>query len=226
MPYVGKSLSVFHCPSDNRTGRYTGRSPALLGKTVTAPRTYSMNQAVGTICAGYDLGRSHSGVPNLPVNGPKLANSNSHQRGKPYFTYGKTTALTRPGPSMTWVLIDENAVSLNDAAFGFGMQNPEWIDWPGTYHNNACGIAFADGHSEIVSVSASPSSPNAFPKSADKGFGNIFGGGKSWRTLRSAGGRRSAPAPRPKKTSFSGVFPRHDKTPPATLRPDRFSDCE
>jgi prepilin-type processing-associated H-X9-DG protein len=23
------------------------------------------------------------------------------------------------------------------------------IDWPGYYHNGACGFAFADGHSEI-----------------------------------------------------------------------------
>ena len=29
------------------------------------------------------------------------------------------------------------------------MNTPEWIDWPGTYHNIACGFAFADGHSEI-----------------------------------------------------------------------------
>ena len=29
------------------------------------------------------------------------------------------------------------------------MLNAEWIDFPGTYHNMACGLAFADGHSEI-----------------------------------------------------------------------------
>jgi prepilin-type processing-associated H-X9-DG protein len=108
-----------------------------------------MNQAVGTICGAFDLGRSHSGVPNLPVNGPKLANSSSHRRGNPYLTYAKNSHMSRPGPSKTWVLVDEDAVSLNDAAFAFGMSNPEWIDWPGTYHNNACGFAFADGHSEI-----------------------------------------------------------------------------
>ena len=148
-PFVGKNISVFTCPADKRTGLYQGRNPALLGKQVPAARTYAMNQAVGTICAGYDLGRSHSGVPNLSVNGPLLNNTRSHRRGNPYLTYAKNSAMTRPGPSMTWVLIDEDAHSLNDAAFGFGMQNPEWFDWPGTYHNNACGIAFADGHSEI-----------------------------------------------------------------------------
>jgi prepilin-type processing-associated H-X9-DG protein len=49
---------------------------------------------------------------------------------------------------MLWVLVDEDAKGLNDAAFAFGMESPEWIDAPGTYHNGGCGFAFADGHSE------------------------------------------------------------------------------
>ena len=50
---------------------------------------------------------------------------------------------------MTWVLIDENAVGINDAGFGFGMVVEEWVDYPGWYHSFACGLAFADGHSEV-----------------------------------------------------------------------------
>ena len=50
---------------------------------------------------------------------------------------------------MLWVLVDENASGLNDAAFAFGMEDPEWIGAPGSYHNVGCGLAFADGHSEI-----------------------------------------------------------------------------
>jgi prepilin-type processing-associated H-X9-DG protein len=38
--------------------------------------------------------------------------------------------------------------NINDAAFAFGMEDPQWIDIPGTYHNSGCGFAFADGHSE------------------------------------------------------------------------------
>jgi len=49
---------------------------------------------------------------------------------------------------MLWVLLDEDANGLNDAAFGFGMEQPAWVDAPGTYHNGGCGFAFADGHSE------------------------------------------------------------------------------
>ena len=49
---------------------------------------------------------------------------------------------------MLWVLVDEDAKGLNDAAFAFGMEQPVWYDAPGTYHNGGCGFAFADGHSE------------------------------------------------------------------------------
>jgi prepilin-type N-terminal cleavage/methylation domain-containing protein/prepilin-type processing-associated H-X9-DG protein len=148
-PYLGKNISVFKCPADRRIGRYQGTTPVLAGTQVPAARTFSMNQAVGTICQAFDTGGGHSGPPNRPVNGPWLDNTHSHRANKPFLTYGKNTALTRPGPAMTWVFIDEDAYSLNDAGFGVGLVNAEWIDWPGTYHNNACGFAFADGHSEI-----------------------------------------------------------------------------
>ncbi|MBI4662708.1 MAG: hypothetical protein HY735_28170, partial [Verrucomicrobia bacterium] len=39
--------------------------------------------------------------------------------------------------------------SINDGAFFNAQNSSEWIDLPGNYHNNACGFAFADGHSEI-----------------------------------------------------------------------------
>ena len=56
--------------------------------------------------------------------------------------------MRAPGPAMTWVLLDEDPVNLNDAAFAFGMESPDWFDVPGTYHNHGCGFAFGDGHSE------------------------------------------------------------------------------
>lgn len=146
--YLAKDVRLFRCPADRRQGIYQGSNPALVGQTVPAARTFSMNQAVGSICPGYDLNRSHSGTPTLPVNGPWLDNTFHHRRNSSWFTYGKTTAIHAPGPSMLWVFLDENANDLNDAAFAMGMQTPAWIDWPGVYHNFGCGFAFADGHSE------------------------------------------------------------------------------
>ncbi|HEY5912624.1 MAG TPA: hypothetical protein VJA21_18640 [Verrucomicrobiae bacterium] len=51
----------------------------------------------------------------------------------------------RPPPSMLWVLVDENIYNINDAS----MVGNKPYDCPGSFHNGACGVAFADGHSEI-----------------------------------------------------------------------------
>jgi len=147
--YLANNTSLFHCPGDKRSGTYTGSDPTLQGQTVPAARTFSMNQAVGTIDSGFDSdGYSHYGAPTLPVNGPWLNGLHTNRRNSPWATYGKSTSMNIPGPSMTWVLLDEDVKGLNDAAFGFSMSEAMWVDVPGTYHNSGCGFAFADGHSE------------------------------------------------------------------------------
>ncbi len=149
-PYIGANVTIFKCPADRRTGRYQGTDPSMAGKTVDAARTFSMNQAVGTACAAFLRGGGHSGAPTAAVNGPWLDNNHGHVSGRPYRTFGKTSSFVgASGASTIWVYLDEDNYSLNDAGFGFGMNTAEWIDWPGTYHNMACGFAFADGHSEI-----------------------------------------------------------------------------
>ena len=122
-----------------------------------------MSQAVGTIDPQYDLtgyGGPHSGIPNLSVNGPWLSNVYGHRRNSPWSTYGKMSNIGVPGPSMLWVLVDEDVNGLNDAAFAFGMENPQWFDAPGTYHNGGCGFAFADGHSETHRWMSRSEKPN------------------------------------------------------------------
>ncbi len=152
--YLGGNVKVFRCPGDLRVGLYQGSDPGLLGISVPAARTFSMSQAVGTICPGYDAAErnhaahAHSGAPTLAVNGPWLNNQDDHLRDSPWITCGKFSAIRAPGPAGLWVLVDEDAKGLNDAAFAFGMEEAEWIDAPGTYHNGGCGFAFADGHSE------------------------------------------------------------------------------
>jgi prepilin-type processing-associated H-X9-DG protein len=47
------------------------------------------------------------------------------------------------------MILDEDANSINDAGFAVSCGTPVWIDWPSTAHNNACGFAFADAHSEV-----------------------------------------------------------------------------
>jgi prepilin-type N-terminal cleavage/methylation domain-containing protein/prepilin-type processing-associated H-X9-DG protein len=150
--YLSGVASPFRCPTDTRHGTYQGSNPSLIGTQVPSARTFAMNQAVGTICAQFDAGPrnegGHSGEPNLPVNGPWLNNDFTHRRNSPWRTYAKTSNMNAPGPSMLWVLMDEDARGLNDAAFAFGMEVPRWLDSPGSYHDSGGGLAFADGHSE------------------------------------------------------------------------------
>jgi len=69
--------------------------------------------------------------------------------------YRKTTEMMRPGPSDTFVLLDERKDSINDAYFVVEMDGypnaatTQIIDYPASYHNRAAGFAFADGHSVI-----------------------------------------------------------------------------
>lgn len=152
--YVMKNVAIYKCPADPRKpGRAQGQSaanPAYQNQMLPAARSIAMNQAVGSVCATYKNGGSgHGGQLKYAVNGPWLDNSHGHRAGNPWNTYGKTSNIGAPGPAMVWAILDENVVGLNDGSFGFGMNTPEWIDFPGYYHNNACGLSFLDGHSEI-----------------------------------------------------------------------------
>jgi prepilin-type N-terminal cleavage/methylation domain-containing protein len=69
-----------------------------------------------------------------------------------YRTYAKTTEIVKA--SDTWVFIDENPATINDAAFAVEITPPgsytgENIDHPAPYHNGASGMAFSDGHAII-----------------------------------------------------------------------------
>lgn len=150
--YLNTNVSLFRCTTDLREGIYQGTNAALIGKRVPAARSISMNQAVGTICPGFDVSGSfgsHSGTPTLSVNGPWLDNNQSHRRNLPYRTYGRLADVVVPGPARLWVMTEEDPRSLNDGAFAFGMNIAEWIGFPGTQHGMAGVLGFADGHVEL-----------------------------------------------------------------------------
>jgi prepilin-type N-terminal cleavage/methylation domain-containing protein/prepilin-type processing-associated H-X9-DG protein len=141
-PYLGNAVEIFRCPADKRMGFYQGTDPQLKGKKVPAARTFAMNQAVGTDPYPPSYGK-------MAVNGPWMDGNHNHSRNQTWYCYGKMSDFIDPGPGSTFVLLDEDAQSLNDAAWAVSMAVAKWIDWPGTYHNFACGFAFADGHSEV-----------------------------------------------------------------------------
>ena len=99
-----------------------------------------MSQAVGT----------KPQPPLAPVDGRWLDGAHKNRANHPWRTYGRYADMVTPGPAGLWVLLDEDDRSINDAAFAVAMSSPtKMIDWPATYHEMGCGLAFADGHSEI-----------------------------------------------------------------------------
>lgn len=118
-----KSSAVWKCPGDN-----------YLKSGTPGPRvrSISMNAAV----FGANL-PAPSGAP--------------YPTGWTYFSPTKESQVLKP--TMTWVCIDEHPDSINDSWFFFnpGEAPPSyaWRDLPGSFHNGAGSLSFADGHSEI-----------------------------------------------------------------------------
>ena len=132
MPYCGHSFGIWHCPADMSYGL----TPQ--GARVPRPRSMSMNNWVG---GDGDVGPPYQ---NWCLE-------------KPWQVFHKLSAMVNPGPAMTFVLLDERQDSINDGYFvvsmtgftGVPTASEEIVDFPASYHNNAGGFGFGDGHSEI-----------------------------------------------------------------------------
>lgn len=129
-PYTGNAEGIYKCPADRSTVRPT--SGPFAGQTIPRIRSVAMSAWVG-------------------------GNRGEHTwyGGPEWRMYRKSTDFVDPGPSMTWVLLDEREDSINDGFYvtwmpGFpNLATTRMVDYPAGYHNNAAGFAFADGHSEI-----------------------------------------------------------------------------
>lgn len=133
-PYT-RSAGVYKCPADKST-------VVVDGQVLSRVRSLSMSQAVGTTVA----------PPVRPVVGVWLGGSqdvNQHL----WRTYGRLSDITKPNPDALWVLMDEHPDSINDGAFavecGLTGAAAKLIDYPSSLHGGGCGVAFADGHSEM-----------------------------------------------------------------------------
>ncbi len=119
-PYIAKSPSVFKCPADIFLSRQQ--------------KARGWKERVRTMSA------------NISVGGDRRNNDGPYQPQMD--AVNKFGGLIRPGPSDVWVFLDEQPDSMNDAGC-FSPSVSAWVDLPASFHNGACGIAFADGHSEI-----------------------------------------------------------------------------
>jgi prepilin-type N-terminal cleavage/methylation domain-containing protein len=128
-PYCGNSAGIWKCPSDK--SRVKPSTGPYKGQSTPRVRSISMNAWFdGADAAAF-------GPPGFRV-------------------YKRMSDVTDPGPTMTWVFLDEREDSLNDGEFVVGMSGypdkpNQWmiVDFPASYHNRAGGLSFADGHSEI-----------------------------------------------------------------------------
>jgi prepilin-type N-terminal cleavage/methylation domain-containing protein len=141
-PYL-PSRAVWHCPADNYVDTYAGNSVHV--------RSYSMNSAVGTTFSSFYA----NGSPGLgtPVQGGWLEGASYNGSQTTWMTYGKSSSFTKPGPSQTWVFMDENPITINDGSFAVSAEaatgKTYLIDYPTGLHGGAGGMAFADGHSVV-----------------------------------------------------------------------------
>ena len=126
VPYIGGSYGVFKCPADKSTVQANGQ-------TLPRVRSMSMNNWVGGNQGAYG-----------GWSGPE------------WRVYLKLSDFKDPGPSSTWVLLDEREDSINDGfwvvdmrGYPDGGRTLKMVDYPASYHNRAGGFSFADGHSEI-----------------------------------------------------------------------------
>ena len=114
-----KSLGIYKCPAD--------QSVAREGNIILGPR-----------------------VRSIALNGNMNGNSWYTDATKDtYFTFRKLSAILRPSPSQAFVFLDEYSSTLDDGYFLVVFNTIIWGNDPGIYHNGACGLSFADGHSEI-----------------------------------------------------------------------------
>ncbi len=98
-------------------------------------------------------------VRSMAVNGWLGANKGERffDWDKPWRLYRRTTDLIDPGPTMTFVFLDQSEDTIFGGAFyldmtGYPDQPTQWRfygDFPAYYHGAAGGLSFADGHSEI-----------------------------------------------------------------------------
>ena len=121
------NVNVFHCPADLTT--------VPRGATVfpaQALRTYSMNDFVQPMDA--------PGYASTPWNGGPTTG---------YYIYTKLPNMTFPGPSKTFVFVEECPYSIDDGFFAVDpRETTSWVNSPAVLHGRSSNFAYADGHSE------------------------------------------------------------------------------
>ncbi len=121
-----QNYNLYKCPADHST---VPRGSSLI--KLPSLRTYSMNCWVQAMDhQGYQMGSAWENIGG-------------------YYVYSKLADMIRPGPSDTWVFIEEAPASIDDAFFAVTPNNPSiWYNSPAVLHGQSSNISFSDGHVE------------------------------------------------------------------------------
>jgi prepilin-type N-terminal cleavage/methylation domain-containing protein/prepilin-type processing-associated H-X9-DG protein len=129
--YFCTSQNIYKCPADN----YLSTAQRALGWTERV-RSMSMNFFVGDGATPGD---------------------------KDWFSdrivYKRMADFKKLSPCDIWVFVDEHPDSINDGCLYEPPDYTTFLDMPGSLHNGACGLAYADGHSEIHRWLSSATTP-------------------------------------------------------------------
>lgn len=124
--YTSGSLGIYKCPAD----KYLDTSQRAAGWSART-RSLAMNAYIG---------------PFSPSREDQSANTGKFDSAFRQFL--KVAHI--PQPAHIFVILDEHPNSINDGYYLNTSGNAGgWGDSPAAYHDAACGISFADGHSEI-----------------------------------------------------------------------------
>jgi prepilin-type processing-associated H-X9-DG protein len=97
--------------------------------------------------ANYERSRS------IAMNGWVGFGTRDWSGSPPYKLNYKMSDLNNPGPSQTFVFIDERENSINDGWFAVDVFDQgggaTWVDIPAMRHNHGAVLSFADGHAEF-----------------------------------------------------------------------------
>ena len=122
---------------DGVLGRYTAGAVGVY----KCPADNALSQA--QLRAGFTR-RNRSLSMNALFGSAGEAVDNQSSGYRQYLSQGQV-----PRPAKTWLFVDEHPDTINDGHFIEILTLNHWQDIPASYHNDGCGFAFADGHSEL-----------------------------------------------------------------------------
>jgi prepilin-type N-terminal cleavage/methylation domain-containing protein/prepilin-type processing-associated H-X9-DG protein len=134
-------------PDNTNTALLLDPKYAQLGPYTRSSEVYRCIADTSLVHEGAKL---YPRVRSLSMSGWMGPNTPAWNSG--YWMFAKTADILDPGPSDTLVFLDERYDSIDDGYFAIDMTTgggAQLVNLPGSYHNGAGGITFADGHAEI-----------------------------------------------------------------------------